>query len=347
MVPVNLNSVRFSDLPGDCLMVSAIDVHVHYLPEIYKQQTLKLRTDGTNFPNWDVDSHLAVMDRMNIATAMLSISSPHVHFSDDPNGRTLARAVNESAAEIVAKHPDRFGLLSSLPLHDVEGSLSEIAYAIDVLHADGIKVPSNCCGIYLGDERLEPVFAELNRRRAVIVIHPTKPSAVPRDVLAGYNTSMLEFLFDTTRAVANMIMNRTLERHTAVQVVVPHAGSFLPVLVDRLKGRPKGALVSAAPVTAQFEGGPDVDGVLRRLYYDLAGYPVPGQLAALLYVASADHLLYGSDWPYTQEARAHSLQERLLTTDLLTDEQRQAVFRDNALRLFPRLAARAEQPVGR
>jgi predicted TIM-barrel fold metal-dependent hydrolase len=273
------------------------------------------------------------MDRMNIATAMLSISSPGIHFGDDAAARQLAREVNEFGATLVRDHPSRFGLLAVLPVPDIDGTLAEIDYAVEVLHADGFKLPTHSRGVYLGDARLEPVFAELSRRAAAVVIHPQKPSAVPANVLDGYPIPMMEFLFDTTRAVTNLIMNRTLERFPGVKLILPHAGAFLSMLADRLTGRRR----MYAPEGQQGEA-PNIHEVLRKMYYDLAGYPVPGQLFALLQIMGADRLLYGSDWPFTPEAKVMQLQQKLLTTDLLTHEQRQAVFQGNSAAMFSRLS---------
>jgi predicted TIM-barrel fold metal-dependent hydrolase len=274
------------------------------------------------------------MDRMNIAASVLTISSPGLHFGDDAAALRLARQANEIGAAVVRDHPKRFGLFAALPVPDVDGSLAEIEYAFDVLHADGIKLPTHSRGVYLGHERLDPVFAELSRRQAVVVLHPQKPAAVPADVLEGYPIPMMEFLIDTTRAVTNMIMNRTLQRYSGIKLVLPHAGAFMSVLPDRLTGRRKWF----APPGQQGEA-PDIHEALRQMYYDLAGYPVPGQLFALLQIVGPERLLYGSDWPFTPEAKVSGLQQKLLTTNLLTEEHRRAVFYQNALSLFPRLAA--------
>jgi len=324
--------------------IPSIDVHVHYVPPSYKkavEEAGEAQTDGVPLPQWAPEMHLESMDRMNIAAAMLAISSPGIHFGNDPGARRLAREVNEFGADVVRGHPTRFGLLAALPVPDIDGSLAEIEYAADVLHADGFKLPTHGRGVYLGDARLDPVFEELSRRGAVVVIHPQKPSAVPGDVLDGYPIPMMEFLFDTTRAVTNMIMNRTLQRFPGVKLVLPHAGAFLSVLADRLTGRRR---MLAPP--GQERAAPDIHEALRQMYYDLAGYPVPGQLFALLQIMGPDRLLYGSDWPFTPEAKALALQNRLVTTDLLTPEQRQAVFYGNAAAMFPRLATQGGTGVG-
>ncbi|MGW7645211.1 amidohydrolase family protein [Streptomyces bobili] len=154
-----------------------VDVHAHLLPDFYVQQATAAghaHPDGMGgWPSWSVTAHLDLMDRNGIETAMLSISSPGVHFGDDKTARLLARRVNEYAAELTRDHPGRFGNFVSLPLPDVDGTLEEIPWAFDELGADGVALMTHTHGMYLGDERLDPVFAELDRRRAVVFLHPT------------------------------------------------------------------------------------------------------------------------------------------------------------------------------
>lgn len=310
-----------------------IDLHVHFLPQAYRDTLLKHSgADQDKFPtpDWNPEMHLKFMQAMHIATAMLSVSSPHLNFGDDAVARVLARQANEEGAELLRKYPGRFGLMASLPLPDNDGSLAEIDYAIDTLHADGFTVPTNARGVYLGDHRLDPVFEALNQRRAVVVIHPTKPSMVPPQVAEKAPIPMMEFLFDTTRTITNLILNRTLKRFPGVRFVVPHAGAFLPLLADRL-------FAFTAYLPSRDNDMPDVYGELKGLYYDVAGFCVPRQLSVLLGITNPDHLLYGSDFPYTPQFGCEILADALDKTDLLTDTDRRNVYRNNALKLFPRL----------
>ena len=185
------------------------------------------------WPAWSSEAHLELMDRHGIETALLSMSSPGVHFGDDTAARRLAREVNEDAAGVVADHPDRFGFFASLPLPDVDGTLDEIAYAIDDLGADGVVLMTNAQGMYLGDESLEPVFAELDRRRAVVFLHPTSPVCWEQSAL-GRPRPMVEYIFDTARTVTDLLMSGVLERYPNLTVIVPHCGGALPVLADRV-----------------------------------------------------------------------------------------------------------------
>jgi 6-methylsalicylate decarboxylase len=312
--------------------IPKIDIHAHYVPQAYREALLNYgekNRDKYPTPDWDVETHLNVAKRLGISTTMLSITSPHINFGDDHAAKILARKVNEDGAKLVKKYPGQFGLLASLPLPDVAACVEEIQYAIDVLHADGFTLPTNTQGVYMGNPCLDPVFAELNKRKAVVALHPTTPSTVPKNVLEDLPMPIMEFFFDTTRTVVNMLLKGTMKRFPDVKIIVPHAGAFLPILADRIH--------IATQVLKIAEDGIDVYESLRSLYYDVAGICLPRQLAALLPLVEGDHLVYGSDYPYTPTGGCIYLADALDKTTVLTDEQRRAIYCDNALKLFPRL----------
>jgi predicted TIM-barrel fold metal-dependent hydrolase len=330
---MNVNSIRDST-PG------RIDVHAHYLPDAYRRAGLAAgitRPDGMPaWPAWDAATALATMDRLGVACAVLSVSSPGVNFGDDAAARTLARAVNEAGAEVVARHPARFGLFASLPLPDIDAALAEVGHALDTLHADGVVLLTNYRGIYLGDPRFEALFAELDRRRAVTFIHPTGPycpscSGPPGPGALENPQPLIEFMFETTRAVTHLVFSGTLDRYPRIQFIVPHAGAAVPVLSDRIAGMIPALGFPNAPT-------PDhVSALLRGLYYDLAGYAVPKMLPNLFAVADPKRILYGSDWPLTPEAVVAKLSKLIDSTPLLDGETRSRILRANAEALLPRL----------
>lgn len=334
------------------ILTTAIDVHAHYVTSTYRnacEAAGKLPPDGMpalpdwspgklppdGMPGWSPEMALQLMDRAGIATALLSISSPGVHFGDDAAARLLARQVNEEGANIVATAPCRFGLLASLPLPDVEGALAELAYVLEVLHVDGIALHTHYHGTYLGDPAFEPVMTELDKRQAVAVLHPTSP-ACWEAVSFGRPRPLLEFPMDTTRAVVNLVLTGTLDRYPHIRFVIPHSGGALSVLADRVQ-------VLGAIATASASPSIDVIAALRRLYYDVAGLPLPRALPALLNLVDADQLLYGSDFPFTPAAIVESLATVLAETSVLNEEQRQQMVYGNACRLFPRLASGKEK----
>lgn len=273
-----------------------IDVHAHLLPDFYVQQATAAghtHPDGMgSWPSWSVQAHLDLMGRNGIETAMLSMSSPGVHFGDDKAARLLARRVNEYTAELIRDHPGHFGNFASLPLPDVDGALEEIAFAFDELGADGVALLTHTHGVYLGDQRLDPVFAELDRRRAVVFLHPTSPLCWEQSAL-GRPRPMVEYIFDTARTVTDLVMAGVLTRHPNMQVIVPHCGGAIPVLADRIN--------EFMRLFVPAEKSPTQDAVqqLRGLYYDMAGTAFPRQVPALLKLVDADRVLFGSDYCWT------------------------------------------------
>ncbi|WP_225635565.1 amidohydrolase family protein [Streptomyces solaniscabiei] len=313
-----------------------VDVHAHFVTDSYVRQARaaghELPDGVPAWPGWSAEAHLELMDRVGIRTAILSVSSPGVHFGDDAAARRLARETNEEAARVTAGHPGRFGFFASLPLPDVDGALTEVAYAFDELGADGVVLETNTHGVYLGDARLEPLFAELGRRRAVVFLHPTSPVCWEHSAL-GRPRPMVEFIFDTARTVTDLLMAGTLGRHPGLRVIVPHCGGALPVLADRIDGFMKLFLPSGAG------DAPDAVEQLRRLHYDMAGPAFPRQVPALLSLVEPDRLLYGSDYCWTP---AHGVDAHVATVDTAPVPAGAADWRSlttaNAHRLLPRLA---------
>jgi predicted TIM-barrel fold metal-dependent hydrolase len=320
--------------------VGRIDVHSHFVPEKYRAALVAAGHSKPSgmpaIPAWSTEQHLAMMDRNGIDAAVLSISAPGLHFGDDAAARALARHVNDEGAKLTQAYPKRFGLFASLPLPDIDGSLRELDYAFDTLKADGVVLESNHNGIYLGDRKLDPVFAELDKRHACVFIHPTNPhcpccndAELPP---TGYPYPMLEFMFETTRAVIKLILSGTLDKFPNIKIIVPHAGATIPVLADRVAGAaPAWGLPQKLDVQRFYA-------TLRGLYYDIAGFPLPRQITPLLDIADPKRVMYGSDWPFTPEVLVTGLLHQLDTTPQLSERLRQDFMRNNALALFPQFA---------
>jgi 6-methylsalicylate decarboxylase len=320
-----------------------IDVHAHFLPDFYRQALVDhghAQPDGfPHIPEWSADEHVAAMDRLGIATSLLSISSPGVHLADtaDASDQTgagatadLTRAVNEAGRAAVIDHPGRFGLLASLPLPDVDAALAEIAHCADHLDVDGFALLTNVGGTYLGDESYAPIWRELDRRHARVFIHPTSPPCWEQTSL-GRPRPMLEFLFDTTRAVVDLVLNAVVAHHPDLELIIPHGGATLPMVADR---------VSVFALLLAVDPAVDVLADLGRLHFDLAGYPLPRQLDALLTLTNLEHLHYGSDYPFTPEFAAAAGRQRL---DEVGDPPGSLVeaLAANTRRLFPDVGAPA------
>lgn len=313
-----------------------IDVHAHYVPDGYRAA---LRASGhdqpdgfPHIPEWTAEEHVAAMDRLGIRTSLLSISSPGVHLGAGVDTVALAREVNEAGRRAVVDHPGRFGLLASLPLPDVDAALAEIAHASDHLDVAGFAVLTNAGGTYPGDPAFAPVFRELDRRGARLFIHPTSPPCWEHTSF-GRPRPMVEFLFDTTRAVVDLVLNGTIAKHPGIEVIVPHAGATLAMVADR---------VAVFSLLLEVDPAVDVLRDLGRLHYDLAGHPIPRQLDALVTLTAREHLHFGSDYPFTPEFAAATAAARLAEHPGLLD-----ALRANTERLFPtipRPPTREERP---
>jgi len=316
------------------MLPGAIDVHGHFVTPAYSRA---LEVAGVSAPDglpglppWSPQSALELMDRLGIAASLLAISSPGIHFGDDAAATRLARVLNDEIADLVRERPSRFGLLACLPLPALDAALVELEYALDVLGADGVSLLTNANGVYLGDPAYEPLMAELDRRGALVVLHPTAPAGHAA-VGFGRPSPILEFPIDTTRTVFRLILDGVLQRHPRIRWIIPHSGSALAVLADRVHDVARMWHTGDGPV-------PDVIAALQSLHYDLAGPATPRALPALLTLVEPSQLLYGSDFPFPPVATLERFATALEQTDALTASERVAMFRDNALTLFPRLA---------
>lgn len=279
---------------------SKVDFHAHAILPAYIDGLKRLGIDaqaeeGFPLPKWDVDTHLNFMNDAEIDFTVLSMATPHIYNGDDKEkiSREIAREINSEFASICRHYPDKFGFVATLPLPSVEGSIEEFKFAVENFGALGVKVASNSDGVYLGDKRLDPIFAELNSRKALVIMHPSPARQLPREgVVTGKVMAMYEYPADTTRAVLNMIANGTLEKFPDIKFVVPHCGSFLPYMKQRA-----GAMFQMLAAMKIMDAA-DVATGLKKFYFDLAGDPMPEQMEMLLKITDVEHLLYGSDYPY-------------------------------------------------
>jgi 6-methylsalicylate decarboxylase len=309
-----------------------IDVHTHYLPPGYADELRKAgltHPDGMpDYPEWNPQLALRKYDEFGIEKGMLSISSPGVYFGDDAAARLLARKVNDAGAELVIKYQGCFGLFAALPMPDIDGSMEEIAYALDVLHADGIGLKTNVHGIYLGDPRFDPILQELDRRKAVVFIHPTSPSCWQQCAL-GYPRPLLEFPFDSARAITGLIFSGALERCPHLRIIVSHNGGVIPFLADRIS-KLDNLLKLSQP------GAREVISYMRGLYYDTAMAGSKYSLSSLVQLTDVSHILFGSDWPWYPEEEVATTNQDLESSTFFTDDERRAIYRENALVLLSR-----------
>lgn len=273
-------------------MSPLVDVHAHFVTPWYVEAAVAAghaQPDGIpGWPRWSADEHLRMMDAQGIDQAVLSISSPGVFFGDARAAVELARRVNDFAAGVCAERPDRFRFFGALPLPSTDEALIELARCLDELGASGITAETNAHGTYLTDPAATPVLAELERRAAVLFVHPTSPPGGAATSL-GLPRPMHEFLAESTRTITGLIMGGKVTNASELRLIVPHCGAYLPLLADRLD-----LFVNALGL-----GSPDTSEVLANLWYDLAGTPMPTHANVLIEKAGTSKLLYGSDYCWT------------------------------------------------
>jgi predicted TIM-barrel fold metal-dependent hydrolase len=317
-------------------MTAIVDVHHHFIPPVLIAQERDRLLAGIAHMgapavllDWTVARALEEMDKNGIASAMVSIAPPGVFFGDVAKGAALARSCNEFIADAVRSHPGRFGHFAVLPLPDADASLREIAYAFDELGADGIGMLSSYDDVWPGDPTFVPVLEELDRRHAAVYVHATAPACC-RGLVPDIPTALLEFPFDTTRAITSLLFSGALSRLRNVRFIFSHAGGAISVLAGRVSSfRDRDERLSAVIP----EGVP---ALLSALHFDIASSTSPASFGALRATTSVTQVLFGSDYPYVPIAGT----SRGLAELGLSESDHHAITCGNAHRLFPRLAHR-------
>src|SRR5262249_9403344 len=170
---------------------------------------------GRALPDWSPESALQTMAELNIATAVLSISTPGTTFQPEPAyAAALARDLNDYTAELVAAQPDRFGFFATVPMPHVDASATEAIRALDDLSADGVVLLANNAGTYLGQDGQDDLFAALDARSAVVFIHPAD---LPGPTVPGVAPFAADFLLDTTRAAYLLVRNGIRRRYRNIR----------------------------------------------------------------------------------------------------------------------------------
>jgi len=305
-----------------------IDVHHHHTPPAFLVAAV---THGIQGPmrRWTPAKSLEDMDRAGVATAVTSITAPALRFLSARWARRVARACNEYTARLIDQRRGRFGMFAVMPMPDIDGTLEEIAYALDTLKADGIGLLTNYSDKWLGDPEFAPVMEELNRRKAVVFTHPASTSCC-ENLIPDVPDAIIELATDTSRTIASLVFSGTTARYPDMRIILSHGGGTMPFLAERFIRLP---LVNPK-IAARLPHG--VAHELRRFYYDTAQASHAAALNSLLTIAPASQVLFGSDFPYRTAAdHVKALGDRGFTAaDVL------AIERDNAIRLMPRLEVR-------
>lgn len=326
-----LSPGSFAQSPGGGPRI--IDTHHHIFPPAFTARNLKRMTDdsptfpGSFYSNWTPRYSLEQMDQNGVATAIGSMTSPGIWFGDNAEGRKNARDCNEYGAKLVQDFPGRFGMWGAIPLPDTDGSLREIEYIYDTLKLDGIGLlTSYDDGKLLGHPNFAPVLEELNRRKAVIFVHPTVSCcAMP---VRHVNRVAIDFPTDTTRTITDLIYSGSLMRFPNIRWIFSHGGGTVLMLEARLAGGGLTVEERAATIPNGFEHE------LQKLYYDVASVSLSAvAMAAVFKGIPKEHLLFGSDIPFFTIERIATAVNKF---DVSSGDLRM-IQRENAIQLLPRL----------
>ncbi|MGH6672910.1 MAG: amidohydrolase family protein [Xanthobacteraceae bacterium] len=311
-----------------------IDTHHHYYPPAYQKAQIgwedQHRMRHGVQDSWTREQDIAAMDKYGITTAVLSLASTPGTWFDQGAAKAhdWVRLCGDFAAEMVRDRPGRYGLFAPLSMLDIDATFKEIEYAFDTLHADGINLQSNYGDTWLGDAKYQPILEELNRRKAVIFVHPLVATCCT-NIKDGTFPAVIEVPHDTTRTVVSLLLSGTFARLRDIKWLFSHGGGTIPFLAGRIE--------AFYDKKARAPGGFAPDGIeaeFRRLYYDTANATHPAAMAALLKLVAASQVSYGTDYPYFPLDQINNLRKLGLPSSDLN-----AIASANAERLLPRLRA--------
>ena len=304
-----------------------IDVHHHLYPPEWMARASKSYSMLPVMTGWRVEHSLDQMDRSAIQRSMLSVAAPGVWFGDAQEARLLARMCNEYGAGLVRDYPGRFGFFAMLPLPDIDGSLREIEYAMDTLNVDGIGLFTNYPdNIWLGNPKFAPVYAELNRRKAVAYTHPNT-AACCTNLTPGIADTVVEYGASTTRAIATMVFGGFDTAYPDIKVIFSHAGGMMPFLIERFEFQ-----ATSGKYPKDLPNG--VHPALEHFLYDTAQSTNREALGTLMEVVPTSQILFGTDYPY-RSCVEHVINLQKLNLPLA---DMTAIERGNAVRLMPQFA---------
>jgi predicted TIM-barrel fold metal-dependent hydrolase len=305
-----------------------IDLHHHFAAPAWVGEVRGKPLLQPANTRWTPEQSIEDMDRGGVAAAVVSITNPGLWFGDPEQSRRLARACNEYGAKLVQDHPTRFGLFAAMPLPDVDATLKEIEYAYDTLKVDGVGLYTSYGGTWLGNAAFRPVMEELNRRKAVVTVHPTAADCCRNLSYApGVGPGTIEYGTDTTRAIIGVAFSGDATRFPDIRFIWSHGGGSAPFLAGRINGGS----------SSRRDVLPDgFIGAARRFYYDTAGAANRGALVSLRELVQPSQIVFGTDFP--PGGSSSSVATALADTALFSAAELQAIGRDNAVRLLPRLA---------
>jgi aminocarboxymuconate-semialdehyde decarboxylase len=331
-------------MAGGTRSIMVIDVHNHFYPPEYLdalrtgESAVRVTDDAEGNPcihypgdynvavrgHRDIGYRQDVLEREGVDTQVITLTTPGTHVESPAVAVRFARLVNDAFAAIVEERGPRFHALATLPLNDPAASAAELRRAMTDLRLPGAMVFSNVNGAALADARFEPLWAEADRLRAVIHIHPTDPVGV--EAMTDYwLMPLVGFLFDTTLAAAKLVFSGVPERYPNIRWVLGHLGGAIPYLAERLDRGYR----AFAECRTSIERPPSE--YLRRFYYDTVNFD-PTALRLAVDFAGAGQLLAGSDYPH--QIGSIPLMRESLALVRVSDTERAAILGRNAAALY-------------
>jgi predicted TIM-barrel fold metal-dependent hydrolase len=320
-----------SYIPSSHTGVHGIDIHHHFIPPILLKALAECghpAAESTASLAWSPEKSLAMLDETGFETAVLSLSLPGVSFTGAMDSPALARQCNEFGARLIADYPGRFGAFASLPMLDADVALDEIEYALDTLKLDGVMLLSNVCGKYLGVIDFDPVLAELNRRKAIVFLHPNQP---PKP---GFN-DFVEFPHEVTRALASLTESGGIERFRRIRFILAYGGGTIPFIASRVTVVGMDVFSSFLVTMVHFIKRMPT---MQRMNYDLTATTDPYALRALIGHTKSTRILMGSNFPWTSIAEFKRQCADLRDFEGIDLSTLESIERSNSLKLFPRFA---------
>jgi 6-methylsalicylate decarboxylase len=267
-----------------------IDVHAHYYPQDVVDQFARLgstRAYGGPSGGLTLAQRLELMDRAGIDVQVLSVGVGQPYFAEAEKAAAGARCANDAYKEVVERYGGRFAAFGCLPLPHVDAALAEAAYCLDELSMAGLNLGCSVAGRPLEDPSFEPLWADLNRRRAVVFLHPL---GIGGPFIDAFGLEMMVgSRFEDTICAVRLVLSGLTSRFPDVRIIVPHLGGTIPYLWERVEE--SGSRRVSTPPT---EG-------LKRLYYDSVN-KTPAALRCFCETVGADRLMLGTDFPYVDEA---------------------------------------------
>jgi predicted TIM-barrel fold metal-dependent hydrolase len=278
-----------------------IDVHAHYFPVEYldrldqyggNQATIFIRKAKLASADFcDLENHFRNMDLARVDMQVLSVSSQLPYFANENEAVDAARLGNEIYARVVREHPRRFAAFACTPLPHIAASIDEMRRALDDLGMVGVTAGTMVLGKSIADSAFDGFFAELNRRKAVLFIHPTGGSVGSQLIESTNLTWPIGAPLEDTVCMLQFMQANIPIRFPDIKIILPHLGGFAPFLTARLD-QLKHRFLPGSSVLPSIQS--------KYFWYDSVNGN-PWALRCTQEAVGSDRVLLGSDYPFWRD----------------------------------------------